>query len=164
NIWHVDEKFIRVKGSIDDFDYLWVVIDDKNSIISEYVSEKRDIASAKKALRKAKQNAERPPDIIVTDGLQAYKKACKSIFGRKTKHAVRHFETKGIMNKGRLYYLSNNRIESLNSKINLWYKKFRGFKSLESARLWCGMFSFFYNHMRPRTIKHRVISIHQIIQ
>ena len=69
NIWHVDEKFIRVRGSKDDFAYLWVVIDDKNNIIATYVSNNRDIISAKTVLQKAKQNAERPPDIIVTDGL-----------------------------------------------------------------------------------------------
>jgi len=86
-----------------------------------------------------------------------------AVFGRKTKHAIRHFEAEGIMHKGRLYYLSNNRIESLNSKINLWYKKFKGFKSLASARLWTEMFSFFYNYMRPRVIEHKIISIHQIL-
>ena len=163
NIWHVDEKFIRVRGSKGDFAYLWVVIDDKNNIIATHVSNNRDIISAKTVLQKAKQNAERPPDIIVTDGLQAYKRACMAVFGRKTKHAIRHFEAEGIMHKGRLYYLSNNRIESLNSKINLWYKKFKGFKSLASARLWTEMFSFFYNYMRPRVIEHKIISIHQIL-
>ena len=69
NVWHVDEKFVRVKGSKDKFAYLWVVIDDKNNIIATYVSNNRDIISAKTVLQKAKQNAERPPDIIVTDGL-----------------------------------------------------------------------------------------------
>ena len=163
NIWHVDEKFIKVRGSKDDFAYLWVVLDDKNNIITTYVSNNRDINSARTVLQKAKQNAERPPDIIVTDGLQAYKRACMAVFGRKTKHVIRHFEAEGIMYQGRLYYLSNNRIESLNSKINLWYKKFRGFKSLALARLWTEMFSFFYNYMRPRVIEHKTISIHQIL-
>ena len=163
NIWHVDEKFIKVRGSKDDFAYLWVVIDDKNNIITTHVSLKRDINGAVAALTKANKTASKPPDILVSDGLQSYKKACKHVFGKKTKYAVRHFETKASMSKGRLYYLSNNRIESLNSKINLWYKKFRGFKRLATANLWCTMWMYFYNFMRPRVIPHEIVSIHQII-
>jgi len=156
DIWHIDEKFVKVKGSKDDFAYLWDIIDDNNNIIATHVFNARDKASAIKILEKAKSKAIRPPNIIVTDGLQAYKKACKKVFGRKTKHIAAHFESKGIMYKGKLYYLSNNRIESLNSKINLWYKKFRGFKRLETANLWCEMFAYFYNYIRPRVIKHKI--------
>ena len=136
----------------------------KNNIIAVNVSESRDTKSAIKVLSIAKKSAEKPPDIIVTDGLQAYIKACRHVFGRKTKHKVRHFETKATMNKGRIYYLSNNRIESLNSKINLWYKKFRGFKRLDTANLWCKMWMYFYNLMRPRNIIKELVSIHQIIK
>ena len=102
NIWHVDEKFIKVRGSKDPFAYLWVVIDDKNAIITEHVSFERNTINAKIVLKKAYERALRPPDILVTDGLQAYKRACK-IFGRKTKHVVAHFETKCVMHQGKLY-------------------------------------------------------------
>lgn len=168
NIWHVDEKYIKCRNKKDSrgkvkFSYLWVVIDDKNTLISTHVSHNRDIENAKIILEKAKLKARKPPDIIVTDGLQAYKQACKKVFGRKAKHVIRHFESKGTMCKGRLYHLSNNRIESLNSKINLWYKKSRGFKSLETAQLWCESFDYFYNYMRPRVIEHKTISIQQVI-
>lgn len=163
NIWHVDEKFIRVRGSKDDFAYLWVVIDDKNNIIAVHVSEKRDMNGAMAALTKAKEIAEKPPDILISDGLQAYKKACRKVFGRKVRHIKAHFKTVIKMLGNKIYFLSNNRIESLNSKINLWYKKFRGFKRLATANLWCTMWMFFYNLIRPRVISHKTISIHQII-
>jgi len=168
NIWHVDEKFIKCRNKKDKngkvkFSYLWVVIDSNNNIIATHVSHERNMKNARIVLRKAKLRAVKPPDILVSDGLQAYKKACKKVFGRKTKHILAHFETKGFMHKGKLYYLSNNRIESLNSKINLWYKKSRGFKSLETAKLWCEMFNYFYNHMRPRVIKHKTITIQEVI-
>lgn len=162
NIWHVDEKFVKVKGC-KDFAYLWVVIDDKNSMIAVYVSQKRDIASATVALRLAQQRAEKPPDIIVTDGCPSYIKACKKVFGRATKHVIAHFAAAKFMHKGKYYLLSNNRIESLNSKINLWYKKFRGFKRLDTANLWCTMWMHFYNFMRPRVTPHEIISIHQVL-
>jgi len=164
NIWHVDEKFVRVRGSKGDFDYMWVVEDDKNSIVAVHVSDKRDCSSAKKVLELAKRRANKPPDIIVTDGLQGYKQACRKVFGRTTKHIEAHFKAKRFMHKKKYYILSNNRIESLNSKINLWYKKFRGFKSLLTANLWAVMWMEFYNWIRPRTIPHQTISIHQIIR
>jgi len=163
NIWHVDEKFVKVRGSKDPFAYLWVVIDDKNNIIAVHVSEERNKEGATIVLNKALHIAGKPPDVLVSDGLHGYKKACKKVFGKKTKHAVSHFEPARFMHQGRYYVLSNNRIESLNSKINLWYKKFRGFKRLDMANLWCELWRFFYNLMRPRVIPHEVISIHQII-
>lgn len=163
NIWHVDEKFVKVRGC-KDFAYLWVVMDDKNSIVAVHVSQKRDIASARIVLELAKQRAFKPPDILVTDGLPSYIKACKKVFGHSTKHIQAHFEAKRFMHNRKYYMLSNNRIESLNSKINLWYKKFRGFKSLESANFWCIMWMHFYNFMRPRVIPHEIVSIHQIIR
>ncbi len=167
NIWHIDEKFIKCRNEKDKngdikFSYLWIVIDSNNNMITTHVSHERNIKNAKFALEKAKLKSTKPPDIIVTDGLQAYKKACKKVF-KKSKHVIRHFKSKGIMCKGRLYYLSNNRIESLNSKINLWYKRFRGFKSLETANLWCESFNYFYNYMLPRVIEHKTISIQEVI-
>ena len=162
NIWHVDEKFVKVRGT-NGWSYLWVVIDDKNSVITVYVSRRRDIESARIVLQMAKDRAEKPPDILVSDGCPSYIKACKKVFGRKTKHVPAHFKTKRFMHKGRYYMLSNNRIESMNSKINLWYKKFRGFKRLDNANLWCTMWMHFYNFMRPRTIPHEIVSIHQVI-
>lgn len=167
NIWHVDEKFVKARNEKDKdgnvkFSYLWVVIDSNNTMITTHVSHERNIINARIVLKKAKDTAIKPPDIIVTDGLQAYNKACKKVFS-KSKHATRHFETKAMMYKGRLHYLSNNRIESLNSKINLWYKKFRGFKKLETANLWCESFNYFYNFMRPRVIEHKIKSIKEVI-
>ena len=150
NIWHVDEKFVRVKDSKDAFAYLWVVEDTNNNIIAVNVTDGRDCQGAKHVFRKALANAGFIPKIIVSDGLHGYKRAVKKIFGRRCKHVVRHFESKAIVLNRKVIYLSNNRIESLNSKINLWYKRFRGFKSLETANLWCEGWMYFYNLLRPR--------------
>lgn len=123
NIWHVDEKFIKVRGSKDKFDYLWVVIDKKNKILSVHVSNARSGDNAKIVLRKARTNDN--PEIIVTDGLQGYKKACK-IFGRKVRHVIAHFKAEPVNHKGKLIMLSNNRIERVNSDIDLFLHVFRG--------------------------------------
>ena len=162
DIWHVDEKFIRVKG-VEGFAYLWVVIDTNNNIIAINVTDGRDCKGAKQVFRKALNNAGFIPSIIVSDGLQAYKRAAKKIFGRKIKHVVRHFESKAVVLNRKVIYLSNNRIESLNSKINLWYKRFRGFKSLESANLWCEGWMYFYNLLRPRVNQEEKIRWNEAI-
>lgn len=150
DIWHVDEKFIKVRKSKDDFAYLWVVMDTNNNIIAVNVTDRRDCSGAKQVFRKALLNAGFIPKAVVSDGLKGYKRAVKKIFGRRCRHVIRHFESKAIVLDRRVIYLSNNRIESLNSKINLWYKRFRGFKSLETANLWCEGWMYFYNLLRPR--------------
>lgn len=158
DIWHVDEKFVKVRGSKDKFAYLWVVEDTNNNIIAVNVTDRRDCNGAKQVFRKALKNAGFIPSIIVSDGLAGYPKAVKKIFGRKCRHVVRHFESKAVVMNRRVIYLSNNRIESLNSKINLWYKRFRGFKSLESANLWCEGWMYFYNLLRPRIYQEERMS------
>lgn len=160
NIWHVDEKFIKIGKKTG---YLWVVIDTNNNILAVHVSMRRDCNSAKQVLKLAKQNTGKIPDILVSDGLQGYKKAVRAVFGRKCKHVVAHFKTKFLVHNKKILCLSNNRVESLNSKINLWYKKSRGFKKLETARLWCVMWMHFYNYLRPRVIPHEIISFTEVI-
>lgn len=161
NIWHVDEKFIKARNRKDKhgnvmFSYLWVILDYLNRIIATHVSHERDIVSATEALMKAVSRAEKPPDIIVSDGLPAYIKACKKVFGRKTKHVTRHFKSEAVVCGGEIIYLSNNRLESFNSKINLWYKKHRGFKKLDTADMWCESFAYFCNHRGPSVIPQQV--------
>ena len=96
-IWHVDEKFIKVKKSKDDFAYLWAVIDSNNNLIAVHVSNKRDKVNAKIVFNKAKERAGFSPDILASDGLQGYKKAASFVFGRKTKHIISHFKKKRLI-------------------------------------------------------------------
>lgn len=147
NIWHVDEKFVKVRGSKDRHAYLWKVIDSNNNIVAVHVSNRRDIFNAKKVLKKALKLAKKPPDILVSDGLQAYKRA-KGILGRKCKHVIAHFKGKFVMKNKVLYYLSNNRIERSNSTTNLFLLGFRGFKSFKTANSWCTMYQAFFNYLR----------------
>ena len=120
NIWHVDEKFIHVRGSKDTHSYLWVVSDSNNNIISTHVSFERDIVNAKIVLERAKQRSGFAPEILVSDGLQGYKRACNKTFGRKTRHVVAHFEAKRVIHKGKFYKLTNNRAEAINRFYALW--------------------------------------------
>jgi len=58
NIWHVDEKFIKVRGSKDDFAYLWIASDSKANIIATHISFARDYENAKIILQKARDRAD----------------------------------------------------------------------------------------------------------
>ena len=151
-IWHVDEKYIKVRGSKDKFAYLWVVCDTESKILATHVSDKRDIVNAKIILRKARERTGFLPDIIITDGLQAYKRACR-IFGRKTSHLEAHFEGKYAAYHGEILKLCNNRIERLNSDIDLFIHSMRGFKSFESAQVWIDGFVVYHNYLKPSAVK-----------
>jgi transposase-like protein len=152
NLWHVDEKFIKVrrinKKRKREFAYLWIVSDSRNNILSTHVSFARDIINAKVVLQKAKQRAGFSPEILVSDGLQSYKKAVKKIL--RCRHVVAHFEAKGIVHKGKLYKLSNNRAESINRFYALWLHVCKGFKRLDNANLWIEFFTVNYNYLMPR--------------
>ena len=153
-LWHVDEKFIKVRGSKDKFAYLFVVCDSKNKILAVYVANARTGKSAKEVLRRARKNDN--PEIIVTDGMQGYKKACK-IFGNKIKHVVAHFKAEGIVHNGKILLLSNNRVERINSDIDLFLHVFRGLKSFRTAEIWLQGFMVYHNYLKPSRISwHKI--------
>lgn len=152
-IWHVDEKFTRVKGSKGPHAYLWIVSDSNSNIIATHVSFARDIINAKIVLQKANQRSGFSPEILVSDGLQAYKKACKKVFGRKTRHVKAHFEAVRIVHKGRLMRISNNRAERINEFPALWLHSVRGFKRLDRANLLMEFFTIYYNYLMPHGVK-----------
>ena len=154
-IWHVDEKFIRVRGSKDPFAYLWVVSDSDSNIIAVYVSNARNAESAKIVLKKARERTGFNPEIIVTDGLQGYKSACK-IFGRKVRHVVAHFKKEGIVHNQKIFLLSNNKVERVNGFFALWLHVCRGLKSFATANIWIDFFAMHYNYLMPHGEKEKV--------
>lgn len=158
-VWHVDEKFIHVRHPTrkrKDFSYLWIVSDDKANILTTYVSLRRDGKSAEIVLRKAKLRAGFSPELIISDGLQGYKKATKKTFGRKTRHVQAHFEPVGIVHKGQLMQITNNRAERINQFPALWLHSVRGFKRLDRANLLMEFFTIYYNYLMPHGEKEEV--------
>jgi len=155
-VWHVDEKFIHVRNSKDPHAYLWIVSDNHSNVIATHVSFKRDIQGAIKVFEKAKLRTEFIPEIIVSDGLQGYKRACKKAFGRKTRHVVAHFEAVGIVHNRKLIKLSNNRAERMNQYPALRLHAVRGFKRLDRANLLIELFMVYFNYLMPRGIEEKV--------
>jgi transposase-like protein len=153
SIWHVDEKFIHVRGSKDPHAYLWIVSDSNSKIIAIHISFERDYNNAKIVLQKAKEIVGFSPGIIISDGLQGYKRACKKVFGIKTRHVIAHFEAVGIVHNKKLMRLSNNRAERVNEFPALWLHVCRGFKRLDRAILFIEFFVINYNYLMPHGIK-----------
>ena len=141
-ICHSDEKFVKVKGSKDDFAYWWSVIDCLGNLIATIITEGRDLESAKQIFRKVKESTDKKVDMLVRDGLQAYNKAGK-VFGRQCKQIIVGIKGKFIMNEKNLLYINNNRSESLNARIDDFMKRFRDcFENIESANRWRKAFMF----------------------
>ena len=147
DIWHVDEKFIHVKGSKDKHAYLYVVADSANNVISTLVANSRSGINAKIVLKKARERAGFNPAYIITDGCEIYKKAC-TIFGRKTRHYIDRKDKRRFFHKGKIIKLSNNRVERINSFYALWLHVCRGLKSFETANIWIEFFTINYNYLR----------------
>lgn len=138
-ILHADEKFFRINGI---WHYWWSLIDNSGNLIICFISEKRDLISAKKLFKDAKIALNCKIDFIVTDGLKAYVKA-KNIFGRKCKHIQTGIQGKIVNPKGNLFWINNNRIEGLNSEIDIFLSRFRyNFRNIDGARRWMKCFMF----------------------
>ena len=141
-ICHSDEKFIKVKGSKDDFAYWWSVIDCFGNLIATIITEKRDSESAKKLFKKVKESTNKKVDMLVRDGLLAYIKAGK-IFGRQCKQVVAGIKGKFIMHNKKLLWITNNSSESLNARIDYFMKRFHDcFEDIQSANRWRKAFMF----------------------
>lgn len=156
NEWHVDEKFIHVRGSKDTHAYLWIVSDSKSNIITTHISFERDYSNARIVLQKAVNKTGFYPELIVSDGLQGYKRACRKVFGRKTRHVIAHFKPIGIVHKGELMQITNNRAERINEFPALWLHSVRGFKKLDTANLLMEFFTIYYNYLMPHGVKREV--------
>ncbi len=94
------------------------------------MGDKKEIAdnkfhhNADSLLRLTKLQAGKNPRNFITDGLQAYMKSSRKIFGSDTNH-IRHIHLQGDMN--------NNKMERLNGEIRDREKVFRGLKKMDTG-------------------------------
>ena len=116
-----DEVWIKIAGNQD---YLFASMDDDTRYwLASDVAETKFQHSADRLLELTKKKIGKSPTHFVTDGLQAYMKSSKKVFGKKTNH-VRHIHLKGDMN--------NNKMERLNGEIRDREKVFRGLKKIDT--------------------------------
>jgi transposase-like protein len=136
-ICHSDEKYVKVRG---EWNYWWSLKDCCSNVISWIITPSRDLASAKKLFKAARQKIGKDVDILVRNGLSAYDRATKYL-GRKCKSVVAGINGKGIIHKKEFYWFTNNPAESLNSEIDFYLRKFQNnFENLESANRFADIF------------------------
>ena len=136
-ICHVDEKYVKIQG---EWHYWWSLKDCYGNIIHNIITEFRDFASAKNLLIESRKRIGRNVDILIRDGLFAYEKATKYL-GRKCKSIISGINGKLIFFKKKVYWLTNNTSESLNSEIDFYMRRFQNnFANLQSANKFANIF------------------------
>jgi putative transposase len=139
-VWHTDEMMVNISGN---WEYLWNIMDERTRFqLASVVSKERYIKDARMIFQRAKKNCGgRKPKYIVTDGLQAYKRAVKKEFVTNT------HETEHLWNVGLQHHPNNNHVERLHGNIRDREKTMRGLKIedtpiIEGHRL-------YYNFIKP---------------
>ncbi len=116
-----DEVWIKVAG---EQKYLFASMDDDTRYwLASDMAETKFQHNADALLEKTKKKIGKSPTHFVTDGLPAYMKSSKKVFGKKTNH-IRHIHIAGDMN--------NNKMERLNGEIRDREKVFRGLKNIDT--------------------------------
>lgn len=109
------------------------------------MTETRFVEDAVKPLRQAKEAADKRPDIIVTDGLQAYRSAIKAEFyDRGALFPNPHLRLKDFETKP-----NNNIVERLNGTFRERTKVMRSFYDQVGANEFCTGMQVYYNYIRP---------------
>ncbi len=118
--WRVDETYIKVKGK---WTYLYRAVDKQGRTVDFLLSEKRDMAAAKRFFIKAIQNNEAPAKITL-DGYEA------------SHRAVAELKAEGVLPESvevRTSKYLNNLVEQDHRRVKQRYYPMLGFKSIINA-------------------------------
>ena len=131
-IWHADEMMIDING---DWYYLWNIMDEFTRFhLASVISKERKIQNARNAFKVAKERSHQDsPRVIVTDGLQSYKKAINKEFHTVKKETIHigNVSMRGKKIHNRKF--DNNLVERLQGTVRDRNKTQRGLKSEESV-------------------------------
>ena len=117
------EVWVKVNGKQN---YLFASMDDDTRYwLASDMAETKFQHNADNLLELTKLQARKSPKNFITDGLPAYMKSSKRVFGKGTNH-VRHIHLKGD---------KNNKMERLNGEIRDREKVFRGLKKMDTPIL-----------------------------
>ena len=146
NVWSVDEKMINVRKTEPTkkgyYDWLLSAIDPKTRfLLATKISKTRNIESAKDILDKTIQNADAPPEYVVTDSLPAYDKAINRTFGYGN---IAHIKTNAIKDG-----FTNLPIERYHNEISANLKVRRGLDNDKSAQIYADLLRIHHNFIKP---------------
>jgi transposase-like protein len=130
--WHIDETYIKVRGQ---WRYLYRAIDSNGDTVEFWFSDRRNLAAAKRFLRKALKRHGRPERIVI-DGSQTNREAILSCDTTDRLGDRSRRDLKPIRIRQSRYL--NNRIEQDHRRIKRRVRPMLGFKSDWSARIILG--------------------------
>jgi len=126
--WHIDETYIRVRGQ---WRYLYRAIDINGDTVEFRFSERRNLAAAKRFLRKALKRHGRPGRIVI-DGSRTNSEAIVSCDTTDRLQDRSRRKLKPIKIRQSRYL--NNRIEQDHRAVKRRIRPMLGFKSMVSAQ------------------------------
>jgi putative transposase len=119
--FRADEVWVKVAGKQN---YLFASMDDDTRYwLASDMADNKFQHNADNLLQLTKLQAGKSPRNFITDGLPAYMKSSKRVFGKNTNH-IRHIHLKGDKN--------NNKMERLNGEIRDREKVFRDLKKMDT--------------------------------
>ena len=119
-----DEVWVKVAG---EQKYLFASMDDDTRYwLASEMTHSKFQHEADGLVQMTKERIGKSPAHFVTDGLFAYQKSCRKIFGKKTNH-IRHIHISGKRDRD-----NNNKMERLNGEIRDREKVFRGLKRFDT--------------------------------
>jgi putative transposase len=127
--WHIDETYIKVRGR---WMSLYRAIDNHGGTVEFWFSARRNLAAAKRFLRKALKRHGRPERIVI-DGSQTNREAIASCDTADRLQDRSRRELKPIRIRQSAYL--NNRIEQDHRAIKRRVRPMLGFKSIVTARV-----------------------------
>ena len=139
-IWHHDEMKIQAGGK---WKWLWNIMDeDTKFLITTQVSAKANMRETRKFFADAREQAQKQPEFLVTDGRHSY------VYNLKREMPeTNHIRLTSITDKR----TNNNNIERLNGTIRDRVKTMRGMQSIETAEIITSGFRNYYNFIRPHS-------------
>ncbi|PVE20410.1 IS6 family transposase [Microvirga sp. KLBC 81] len=126
--WHLDETYIKMRGQ---WMYLYRAIDSNGDTVEFWFSERRNVAAAKRFLRKALNRHGRPERIVI-DGSQTNREAILSCDTTDRLQDRSRLQLKPIRIRQSQYL--NNRIEQDHRAVKRRVRPMLGFKSMNSAQ------------------------------
>ena len=125
--FRADEVWVKIAGQQC---YLFASMDDDTRYwLASDIADNKFQHNADSLLDMTKKQAGKNPRNFITDGLPAYMKSSKKVFGKDTNH-VRHIHIAAKRDKD-----NNNKMERLNGEIRDREKVFRGLKKMDTAVL-----------------------------
>lgn len=148
-IWHSDEMALNIRNldNHENLRWAWNVIDNESRFwLATQITQKREIADARKVLAQASSLSRMRPMAVVTDGLRAYEDAISKEFYTMKTPRTQHVRIPNIRDRS-----NNNMVERLHGTIRQRNKVMRGLDDEATAQTIMDGMRIYYNFLRPHS-------------